>query len=183
MKKPLKIFGLIFLLVFACLSGCSDDKESSDDNTNDTGLASDDKSNDILDTDEELDKIVTISYSDLWDDVKIFDDGKHTLQSYKGGDTIYIEDRIIDITYLDNILYNQNNYTDVTVISFNGTGFGNYELWPLYLRGNHVSEYTENEIQIIPVNVVQFMDDDRKIIWIEPWLDLYMSVSGMIGGK
>ena len=120
-------------------------------------------------------KINTISYLELWEDVEFINgNASFTLTSYKDGDILYIKDKIINVSYGITRI-NDSDYP-ITTIYFNSED----ELPPpLCFLEDKRSEYSAGNISTIPVYVKQYTKEDITVIWLEEWYNI-IYLAGLI---
>jgi len=140
MKKQLIIIGVTVVMLAIGLSGCNEEKQS------------DGK------------KGYTMTYAELYSDVRFLSDSEiPTLQSYKEGDIINIQDQILTVRYNENA--QPNPITLVTI---------DVEKLPLCFLGDKTLEYTAGSNVIIPAHVKKYNLEGVDVIWLEEWYYYYL---------
>jgi len=144
MKKQLVIFGIAILLIGIALSGC----------VNESSVKESKK---------------TMTYTKLMSDIKTLypTTDLFTLQSYKNGEVIYIEDTVYNISYFE--ISESQKYTFVL--------FGNstsLEGFPICISGDKRSEYPAGSAVSIPVHVKNYDINGTSVIWLEEWYTFYI---------
>ncbi|HWR27199.1 MAG TPA: hypothetical protein VN377_02055 [Candidatus Thermoplasmatota archaeon] len=138
MKKQLVVFGLIILLIGIALSGCVNESKK------------------------------TMTYAKLMGDVKpLPPTDLITLQSYQGGEVLYIEDTVFNVSYFE--MSESQKYTFVS--------FGNSTSllgFPLCIVGDKRSEYPTGSLVNIPVHVKDYEINGTAVTWLEEWYTFYI---------
>jgi len=88
-----------------------------------------------------------------------------SLTSYKSGDIIYLEDKIIDIYLCEK---DNQEYTLLILDGFRAPTF------QLCFKGDKTEEYQKGEINTILVHVGEYNIEGEEVIWLEEWYNSYM---------
>jgi predicted secreted protein len=147
MKKQLVTVVIVVLLTGIALSGCVNESKK------------------------------TMTYTKLMSDIKpLPPTDLITLQSYKDGEVIYIEDTVYNISYFE-----RSESEKYTLVAFgNSTSLIGF---PICINGDKRSEYPAGSTVSIPVHVKNYVLNGTAVTWLEEWYTFYNLINENAGTK